>query len=118
MPTPAHCSTFRCCASLGKRAWNQVVSQPNVASIVARVPGQNTTAVALDAASQTKHFEYVDDRSDPHSARHVAWYDDAQTLRAKVGALTGVQGVGMWYAECIAGESESDVAAMWGALAK
>ena len=36
----------------------------------------------------------------------------------KVGALTGVQGVGMWYAECIAGESESDVAAMWGALAK
>ena len=67
--------------------------------------------------TQCRHV-LVDDRSDPHSARHVAWYDDAQTLRAKVGALTGVQGVGMWYAECIAGESESDVAAMWGALAK
>ena len=106
-----------CATSLGSRAWNQVVSQPAVAGIVARVPRQNTSAVALDEPSQTRHFEYADDPSDPTSARHVAWYDDAYTLRAKVGALAGagVRGVGMWYAECVVGEAAADVAGMWAA---
>ena len=70
-----------------------------------------------------KELEYADKPSDPTSARHVAWYDDALTLRAKVNALAahiggGVRGVGMWYAECVVGEAGGDVAGMWSALRK
>ena len=145
-----------CHTALGKRTWAQVVSQPRVSDIVARwkVLSQNTSAVQLDpAGSMSKIFEWVEKApsssfvmSDGHDGtaaaarrgstaaitRHIDMYDDAETIRAKVAALTqaakaaggAIGGTAMWYAECIIDDdartqpsfSASEKQAMWKAL--
>jgi hypothetical protein len=118
-----------CKTNLGTRTWSQVVSQPRVSGVVGRIGAQNTSAVRLSSDSLTKFFEWADNRSDASSPRHVSMFDDAETLRAKVAVASAVvahsssssqlgrlRGVAMWYAECVFGESEANVAAMWSAL--
>ena len=120
-----------CKTELGKRSWSEVVSQPQVSEMVARIGPQNTSAVRLDKASMTKVFERKDARSAPPSKsnqRHVEMFDDAATIAAKVAALGEaaaalggqVRGVAMWYAECLYGPpmmAAGERAAMWAALA-
>ncbi len=105
-----------CKTDLGKRTWVQVVSQPAVSGIIARLGTQNTSAVRLEAVTQTKYFEWADNRTDPGSSRHVAAFDDADTIRAKVQSVASCRGVGMWYADCVSGEPMDEAAAMWSAL--
>ena len=103
-----------CEVHLGTKSWLQVVSQPCVSSIVEQIGTRNISAVRLDRSTETKYVEWVDSARQ----RHVASFDDSETLGQKVHSVKTARGVAMWYAGCVAGESKEEVKDMWSAMGK
>ena len=73
------------------------------------------TAHAVDAASQTEHFDYT-----TQGRRHQVWYDTPETLWRKyqVARGAGCRGVGFWTADQVSYYADGGrrARAMWDAL--